>query len=112
MILIIYLVLKGAWSGLFVDSMEFYPNRLRLVFENFYKPGPSRLNSIVELLKKYEHGFNYSYLLKEAKKISSFYELSHSRKFIRGHPDLWRVRAMGVLEVYLDQHGTESYLFF
>jgi hypothetical protein len=52
MIIIIYLALKRGLGRLgVIGNIEFYPKLLRTAFENIYKSGPLRLNSIEELLK-------------------------------------------------------------
>ena len=107
-LLISYLVLKYDCQCDFdLEGNEFYPANLHSLFKVIYKPGTARLNSISELLQKYNPQ-KYPYLLNKPRVISSFSELNRSlNDSSRSNFPLlaWKIRARAELEAYLVRHG-------
>ena len=105
----IYLIMEFLGRNHSYGINEFYPNKLRLLFEKLYENGSQKLKLILECLRvsNFERDRNW---IGASKKISNYFELARSLSESSGKrfPDTtWRIRALAELEAYLIQHGQE-----
>ena len=105
--LISYLIMK-LWFEFHVFNVnEFYPNLLRLLFEKLYENKSLKLvDPILELLRRYDPKLERT-SLGASRKISNYSKLAHfltekSKRYNSG--EIWRIRVLAELEVYLIQH--------
>ena len=100
-VLIVYLILKSDNSG------GFYPDHLRIHFENHNESKSLNLNQIVDLLESYDPQIECNYL-GIPEEVSSFSELAHflDEDLKYGFPmTTWLVMALYELEANVIRNG-------
>ena len=107
--LIISLIIKVYYWTLEIDSLgEFNSNRLSSYLKKLYKDDFKHLNLSMEILKTRNPNKEISYVMKNLRKVSSFFELTRffTDKFEKNFACwAWEFKALAELESYLNRNG-------